>query len=261
MLGTAGLQVSPFCLGMVKSEETIGAAFDAGINFFFLSGDLHWPYYEASRRGLEKLLARGQGIREQVVVAVASYVTQPDLVPGPFAEVLEFVTGLDRIDVAIAGAAFASEFAPRAGRFRELRDYGAFGIAAVGMTFHQRRAALQAVNDGLVDIAFTRYSPLFLGARSELFPHLTDASPSLLYTFKSTLGATSLRPPSRPGPEDREWRPKVTDYYRFALSRPEIDGLLCALSTPREVEQLALAMEEGPLDASEEQLLIEVSTK
>src|SRR4029434_7055409 len=71
-IGETGLQVSPFCLGMVRSEDTASAAFDAGINFFFLSSDLHWPFYEKARRGLEKLLARGPRIREQVVVALAS---------------------------------------------------------------------------------------------------------------------------------------------------------------------------------------------
>jgi hypothetical protein len=49
-LGDTGLRVSPFCLGMVSSDETGGAAFDAGINVF-LSADLHWPAYELARRG------------------------------------------------------------------------------------------------------------------------------------------------------------------------------------------------------------------
>ena len=48
-LGGQGLAVSPFCVGMVALPETIGAAFDAGINFFFVSADMHWPLYEATR--------------------------------------------------------------------------------------------------------------------------------------------------------------------------------------------------------------------
>src|SRR5205823_1724956 len=58
-LGMTGLSVSPFCLGIVESPETIPAAFDAGINLFFLTADLHWPLYEGLRRGLEQLFARG----------------------------------------------------------------------------------------------------------------------------------------------------------------------------------------------------------
>jgi hypothetical protein len=43
-----GLMVSPVCLGRIPDEDLPGsvntacAEFDAGVNFFFLSCDLHW---------------------------------------------------------------------------------------------------------------------------------------------------------------------------------------------------------------------------
>lgn len=52
------------------------------------------------------------------------------------------------------------------------------------------------------------------------------------------------------------WHPEVTDHYRFALSRPELDGLLVALMTPKEVADLAAALEKGPLDEEEERYLM-----
>jgi hypothetical protein len=58
------------------------------------------------------------------------------------------------------------------------------------------------------------------------------------------------------GLDDSFWRPKVTDYYRFALTRPEVAGLLCSPSTPAEVEELSRALDEGPLDEDEENHLI-----
>ena len=67
-LGKRGLAVSPFCLGLVEDPATISAAFDAGINFFFLTADMHWPLYEASRRGLRSS-ARDQCNPGPVVVA------------------------------------------------------------------------------------------------------------------------------------------------------------------------------------------------
>ena len=69
---------------------------DAGINFFFLTADMHWPYYEASRRGLEQLFARQPSVRQHVVVAAACYPTQPEFCAMPFAEVVESVRGLRR---------------------------------------------------------------------------------------------------------------------------------------------------------------------
>ncbi len=38
-LGERGVRVSPFCLGLVRSPEKVGAAFDAGLNFFFVTAD------------------------------------------------------------------------------------------------------------------------------------------------------------------------------------------------------------------------------
>ena len=60
-LGREGLVVSPFCLGLVRVPETISAAFDAGINFFFLTADMHWPLYEEEETYLMHVALVGQG--------------------------------------------------------------------------------------------------------------------------------------------------------------------------------------------------------
>jgi hypothetical protein len=258
-LGDTGLRVSPFCLGMVRSDETAGAAFDAGINFFFLSADLHWPAYELARRGLAKLLARGPDIREQIVVAVASYVTQPEFCAGALQEGLQAVPGLKFIDMAVIGGAYADEFLTRLGVYLAIRREGPVGFKALGTTFHERGAALLAINHHLVDLALIRYNPTHTGAKSDLFPDLTQPSPTLLYNFKSTLGFVRPERYAELGLNDDYWQPEITDYYRFALTRPEIDGLLCSPTTPREVKALSRALEAGPLDEEEEKYLIDLA--
>lgn len=259
-LGDSDLRVSPFCLGMVRSEDTASAAFDAGINFFFLSSDLHWPLYETARRGLEKLLARGHGIREQVVIAMVSYVTQPEFCAGALEEGLDAVAGLKSIDLAIVGGACSHEFLTRLHVYRYIRSQGNLGNKATGTTFHDRMAALLAMNHNLVDIAFIRYNPIHTGAKLDMFPYLKQPTSTLLYNFKSTLGFLDPERYAALGLNDDYWQPKVTDYYRFALTRPEIDGLLCSPSTPQEVEALSSALEEGPLDEEEEKYLIDLAT-
>jgi predicted aldo/keto reductase-like oxidoreductase len=245
---------------MARSEDTVSAAFDAGINFFFLSSDLHWPYYDLARRGLEKLLARSPGIREQIVVAMTSYVTQPEFCAGALEEGLNAVAGLMSIDLAIIGGAYSHEFLTRVNLYHYILAQGNLGIKATGTTFHDRMAALLATNHNLVDIAFIRYNPIHTGARLDLFPHLKQPTQTLLYNFKSTLGALEPERYAELGLNDDYWQPNVTDYYRFALTRPEIDGLLCSPSTPQEVEALVSALEEGPLDEEEEKYLIDLST-
>ena len=102
-LGETGLLVSPVCLGMVAEPEIVSAAYRAGINFFFLSADMHWPLYEPLRQGLRALFRASPRARKRVVVAVVSYVTQPEFCSMPFEEVLEAVPELGHVDVAVIG--------------------------------------------------------------------------------------------------------------------------------------------------------------
>ncbi len=259
-LGRQRLAVSPFCLGIVRQPEAIGAAFDAGINFFFLTADMHWPLYRQTRRGLQQLLARGRGIREQIVVAAVCYPTQPEFCSMPFEELLEAIPGLDRLDVLIAGGAYAGEFAARLPVYQEHRRTGFVGCRAIGATFHDRQAARRALAENGVEIAFVRYNPGHAGARQDLFPHLTSPTSPLLFGFKSTFGY--VRPEQMTALGLRAevyWHPEITDHYRFALSRPELDGLLIAPRTPREIATLAEALEKGPLDEEEQTYLMHVA--
>ena len=62
-----GLEVSPVCLGMVDDPKTVAAAYEAGINFFFVTADMHWPLYSPLREGLKRLLKQKR-VRERIVV-------------------------------------------------------------------------------------------------------------------------------------------------------------------------------------------------
>ena len=89
-----------------------------------------------------------------------------------------------------------------------------------------------------MELAYVRYNPTHAGAELDLFPQLEDSRTAPVYGFKSTDGYA-------PGGERR-----CTDYYRFALSSP-LDGILCSLASPREVEELGAALDAGPLSQTE----------
>lgn len=257
-LGETPLRASPICLGAVGADRTIAAAFEAGVNCFFITADMHWPLYEASRRGLRKLLATRKGIRDEIVVVVACYVTQPDFCTMPFAEVLAAVDGLGHIDVALMGGVYGHDFMPRHAVYAEHKRLGRFGVRAIGASFHERRLVPPAVSHGLVDMAFTRYNPAHTGARDEVFPLLPEAPAIPLYGFTSTIGYVDGPRRAALGLGKGYWQPSVTDYYRFALTRRAINGVLCSTRTPRELQALARALESGPLSADEEDFLVSV---
>jgi aryl-alcohol dehydrogenase-like predicted oxidoreductase len=240
-----GLRVSPVCLGMVDDPDVISAAFDAGINFFFITADLHWPHYAGSREGLRRLLSARPGARAEIVVAAASYVTQPDFFEAAFHEVLEAVPDLGRIDMAVIGGTYSSDFFARLAEYKSIRPGRA---AAIGATFHHRQSAVIAINHGLLDVAFIRYNAAHRGAESDVLPALRHERTARLFNFKSTAGYVE---PAHLEHSPAGWQPQLTDHYRFVLGRPEFDGLLCSLSSVAEVASLRQALELGPLSLAQ----------
>jgi hypothetical protein len=245
---------------MVRDPAAVSTAFDAGINFFFVSADMHWPYYEPLRRGLKDLLRRGGGIRDVIVLGVACYPAQPDFCLYPFQEVLEVIPEAERLDVLIAGGAYGRDFPERLPVYEQHRRANFLGCRAIGTSFHDRRTALVAINERLVDIAFIRYNPMHSGARYDLFPQIAIRDAPLVFNFKSTRGYIPPDLQTELGlPGDVYWQPAITDYYRFALTRPEFDGLLIAPQTPGEVAAFTAALELGPLDDDEDNFLLNLA--
>ena len=254
----AALAVSPACLGMVSAPETVRSAFESGINFFFVTADMHWPLYEELRRGLHGLLADGVAKREEIVVAAVSYVAQPEFEWAPLEELLAAVPALEYLDVLVVGGAYGTDVDARLERRREQIARGYLGARAAGVTLHDRQAAIHLTNGEKVDIAYVRYNPSHAGARDDLFPHLKTGR-SLLFNFKSVGEPITESDRQRLGLDPRYWLPEASDYYRFALSRCEVDGVLCAPSTPSEIAMLRDALARGPLSDDESEHLVRLA--
>jgi len=247
------MHVSPICLGAVDDPDTVLAAYDRGVNFFFVSADLHWPRYQPLRAGLERLLAARPGARDRIVVAGVSYIVQRDFCSVAFQELVDAVPGLERLDLLVAGGAYSAD-EPRFARYATLRAERHVGARAIGASFHDRGAALRCIDDETFDIAFVRYNAAHPGARVDLFPHLPRPRDTLVYNFTTTRGHVPETAFPGLGLDDDHWRPRVTDHYRLAAARPELDGLLCSPRTPVMLDGLRQAMACRPLDEEEEQV-------
>jgi hypothetical protein len=249
------LDVSPYCLGMVADPRTVSAAFDAGINFFFVSADMHWPLYEPTRRGIADLLARGGDIRDRIVVAAVAYVAQRAFCHMPFKEVIDGIPGLQRLDATLAGATAAHDFPTRAAEYARHVEWGA---RAFGATFHDRRFAAETIASGAVHIGFVRYNPHHRGAEEDVFPRISGRTPTLVYNFNSVRSLPDAEYAAL-GLSSAYWRPAATDYYRFALARPEIDGILCSFAAPEEVRALVDMSHGEPLTDEERAYLCDLA--
>ena len=251
-LGSSGLQVSPVCLGMVAHPEIVSAAYRAGINFFFLSADMHWPLYEPLREGLRQLLRSSSQVREQIVVAVVSYVTQPEFSWAPFQEALQAVPELGHLDVAVIGGTYPTDFLVRREQYLAQRPGQ---MRALGATFHDRNTVVTAVNQGLVDVAFVRYNSAHDGAETDVFPRLHGDRVSKLFGFKSVTGYVGPERLTELGLPKDNWRPTPTDHYRFALRPPQVDGILCSFGAVEHVAALESALSRGSLSPEQAEYL------
>jgi hypothetical protein len=259
VLGVSGLTVSPLCLGMTFDPRVVPAAFDAGVNFFFVSADLHWPMYDGLRRGLRDLFARGGGVRDEVVVGVVSYLEQPMFQHLQFHEVIGVVPGLERVDVLIAGAIpHGRSLGLRLNALQQARERGHCGARAVGASFHDRATAVASVRAARLDLHYVRYNTAHPGAKDDLFPFVPADRPSLIFNFKSLLSVVTSERFHQLGLRDC-WLPSPTDYYRFVLSHPVLDGVLCSPMTVRELEALVACLETRPLEQAEADYMIWLS--
>jgi hypothetical protein len=259
-LGTSGLAVSPFALGITTSE-TVLAAYEVGINFFFVTADFHWPLYEGLRQGLAQLFDRGSSIRDEVVVGVVSYLEPPWFNALAFHEVIDAVRGLKRVDLLIAGG--VSHDASLEGRSAILgaaRARGHCGARAIGASFHNRASALRSINDNLLDINFIRYNSAHPGAATEIFPNVRSDRTGLIFNFKSLMSRVRPHQFALLNLGGRDWQPAPSDYYRYVLSAPVFNGVLCSPQSPQEVLELAAAMQRGPLSPLHQEYMRRISS-
>jgi len=259
-LGDSGLEVSPVCLGMIADPAIVAAAFEAGINFFFITADMHWPLYNELRAGLYQLLRDRPEVRDQIVVGVVSYVAQPEFGWMPFGEVVDALPGLKHVDLTIAGGSYGYEIERRLATYAKHRTGHYLGTRATGVTFHDRPAIVPTLDKhaGAIDIGFVRYNPLHPGAEQDVFPQIRDDHP-LLYNFKSAMGHFTEEQYKQLGLGEDYWMPHVTDYYRFAMMQPAIDGVLVSFPHVAAVREIADAFAKGPLDADDRQYLLDLA--
>jgi hypothetical protein len=134
------------------------------------------------------------------------------------------------------------------------------GARAFGVSFHERELAAKVIGTpGGADISFVRYNPVHRGAEKDLFPHIRDHAPQLVFNFKSTYGHLVEADYVALGVSPEHWRPPLTEYYRYALARPELDGLLCSFGTLEHVEAMAKAIASGPLTEEETSYLSDLA--
>jgi len=258
-VAVGSLSVSHVCLGIVGSSDVVRAAYEAGVNFFAVTTDMHWPVYDATRRGLVELLRDRPAARDEIVVMGVSYVTHPRFCHAPFVELLEAVPSLGRLDISCMGAATNDNFLGRWDAHTKHREDSRIGAHAVAAIFDDAVAARAALAGGLVDLAVVGYRPSHRRLRSELFDKLSASRRAPILSIGVAL---DVLPPTRLqelGVGKDQWLPTLGDYVRYSIGVRCIDGLLCNAATVGELTEILHAAEGGPLTPEEAVYLEDLS--
>jgi hypothetical protein len=81
-----------------------------------------------------------------------------------------------------------------------------------------------------------------------------------MFNFKSMMFRVPEQRVRELGLPSGAWVPQSCDYYRFVLSEPALDGILCSPLDPSEVKGLVRAMEQRPLTPQEQEYMIWLSS-
>lgn len=221
------------------SEAGVREALEAGLQYVFWSPtakSLTAPLREALRRD-----------RERYVVA-----TGPTFgyFPGAIRRRVErarAALGVDQLDVLqLYWLGRMSAFTERnVEELVRLREEGL--VRALGVSIHDRARAARLAEDSPLDLLMIRYNAAHPGAERDVFPHLARRRPAVV-AYTATTWRRLLRPP-------RGWSgpvPTAGDCYRFCLSSPHVDVVLCGPKDRAQLKQNLAALDQGPLTPDEE---------
>ncbi len=242
-LGRTGLDAGT-PLGLSASygvgEEGVELAFERGCRYFY------WGSMRKSSfgRGLRTILKKD---RSKVALCIQTYTRIGMLMGMSVRRALRWL-GTDTCDVLLLG--WWNDLPPARilDAARRLRDAGV--VKHVALSTHHRPLVPELAKID-IGIAHVRYNATHRGAEKEIFPHLaaTPAERPGIVAFTATRWGHLLTRPK--GLDASVAVPTAADCYRFTLTDPHVDAVLCGARSTQDVKDALDGLEKGPMSADE----------
>ncbi|MBF8259196.1 MAG: Aldo ket red protein [Actinobacteria bacterium] len=249
-LGRTGIQVSPIALsawsvraagkaGLKLSASDVERAFhEHGINTFLVT----WQMREVAE-GVRRLVRAGH--RDELVLITEVGIPTAGFISRGF-EKNARALGVEMFDVVLLGWVQAHWYVTGKSWPAMLRLKEEGKTRAIGFSSHNRLLAARLAREIEVDVLMIRYNAAHRGAEREVFAAFGDDRPAFI-AYTATRWGMLLQPLPKAGFPKGMTAPEC---YRFALSHPSVDMVLCAARTPGEVREDVAGLLEGPLDPS-----------
>src|SRR6266545_4804288 len=234
LLGRTGLEV--LALGAsgnygLGPADVVRAYHELGVRYFHVAASI--------APGIRELVE--QGHRDRLVIGAGTMASGARAIRDAWAAEAQAL----RVDVIDVWHLYfvRTRFGVRAGVWEEMRRLKQEGrVRALAISCHDRRLARRLADELDLDALMIRYNAAHRGAEQDIFETLppSPARPGVV-AYTATRWGRLLRPagglPGMTAPE----------CYRFALSHPQVDVVLCGAGSYAELRDAALGVAAGPL--------------
>lgn len=245
-IGKTGLMSSRLGIGSTFNAPThvIEDAFHRGINYLYW-GTVRQPTFAQAMVNLAKQH------RDDMIITIQSYSPDPGTIEGEIEEALK-ASGVDRFDFLLLGNRAAVPSDAFVDVFERLRDRDI--VRFMSLSSHNRPMLpqlldLYARGESPYELLMLRYNGVHRGAERDVFPFVPESGPKpTIMTYTATRWGHLVDPAKMP---DGEEPVSARDCYRYSMSHPAIDMVLCGPANAAQMDEAIAAMERGPLEPDE----------
>lgn len=244
-LGQTGMQSSRLGIGSTfdAPARVIEEAFDRGINYLYW-GTVRQPEFARAMRNLAKQH------RDELILTVQSYSNEPGTIEGEVEDALKSA-GLEHFDFLLLGARGEAPDDAYVELFERLRERGK--VRFMSLSSHNRPLLPQLLADyeqgrSPYELLMLRYNAVHRGAETDVFPFVPGRSRPAIVTYTATRWGHLLDASKMPPGEEPL---SARDCYRYSLSHPAVDMVLCGPANAEQMNEAIAALERGPLELEE----------
>lgn len=247
-IGRTGMKTSRLGIGSTFNApaHVIEDAFAHGINYLYW-GTVRQPGFAKAMVNLAK------GHRDELILTVQSYSQDPATIEGEVEEALG-AAGLENFDFLLLGNRNEVPSEAYVDVFERLKDAGK--VRFLSLSSHNRPLLPRFLADyergeSPYDLLMLRYNGVHRGAEKDVFPFVPDVDKRpFIVAYTATRWGHLLDPTKMPAGEEPV---SARDCYRYSLSHPAVDMVLCGPADAEQMDEAIAALERGPLAMEERQ--------
>lgn len=244
-LGQTGMQSSRLGIGSTfdPPARVIEEAFDRGINYLYW-GSVRQPGFARAMQSLAK------HHRDELILTVQSYSQDPSSIEGEVQDALKSA-GLENFDFLLLGNRMEAPEHAYVEAFERLRERDM--VRFMSLSSHNRPLFPQLLNGyeqgrSPYELLMLRYNAVHRGAEKDVFPFVPERSRPWIAVYTATrwghlLDAGKMPPGEKPL--------SARDCYRYSLSHPAVDMVICGPANSEQMNEAISALERGPLEPEE----------